>query len=240
MKPLYRNILLISIGTLLAALLIALIVLSNNKQKDALCNGVKITINQDSLGVLTEADVQTYFVQHVAQTTGKPIEGMDLAKIESQISQMPLVSSADCYIDNKGFLAVEVTEMIPVMHIFGGNHDYCVDVEARQIPTPTKLRKGVAIVEGANVSLQFATTELYDLILYIQQNGWSREFTEFRVGAGNKVSMRSNLYGYWVVFGTPGEYVRKFDKLSRFRSSLPTHTQYKEINLDYYGQVICK
>lgn len=240
MKPLTRNILLASMGLLLAAALITLVAISNRSRKDVLCNGVKISVSSDSLGVLTEKDIQDFMTLHVTPSTHKPIADINLTEIESQLSEMPLVATVECYIDNKDYLCVEVSEMIPMMHVYGGNHDYCVDIDAHQMPTPSKLREGVATVDGTNVSLQFATGDLFDLISYIHQNGLSHEFTEFRVGAGNKVSMRSNLYGYWVAFGVPEGIARKFDKLARFRKSVPDHTKYKEINLDYYGQVICK
>jgi len=240
MKPFYRNILFASLGTLLVILLVALVVLSRRTKDATLCKGIKISIETDSAGVLTKPDVEEYIMTHVTPSTAKPVSDINLSEIEAQLSQMPLISTAQCYIDNKGFLRVDVTEMIPIMHIYGGNHDYCVDIEAHQIPTPTKLRKGVAIVDGRNVSLQFATGDLYNLICFIRQNGWSSEFTTFRVGAGNKVTMKSNRYGYDVCLGVPNEVERKFDKLTRFRIKTPDHSNYKEINLDYYGQVVCK
>lgn len=240
MKPLHRKIIYTSLGLLLVAALIVLVSLSRHSFDDDCCKGIKIEINQDAEGVLTEAAVQEYIVQHLPPCTGKPISSIDLTELERRMVIMPLISTAECYIDNKGYLRINVDEAIPVMHVFGGNHDYCIDANACQIPTPKTLRKGVAIVDGANVSLQFATGDLFSLIDYIQKNGWSSEFSHFYVGGGNKVRMKSNKYGYWVCFGTPGEFARKFDKLKRFREAEPNHTSYNEINIDYYGQVVCK
>lgn len=240
MKPIYRNIFFISLGVILVLLLIALVVFSRTAGEQAICSGVKVTVITDSAGVLAKGDVEEFVRLNVPVSTGRPVADIDLSKIEQLVSGMTLVSSAECYVDNKGFLRIDVTEAIPVMHVLGGNHDYCVDIDARQIQTPSKLRRGVALVDGRNVSLQFATGDLYSLICYIQRNGWSSEFTRFRVGAGNKVTMKSNRYGYDVCLGVPEGYVRKFDKLTRFRLTTPDHAKYHEINLDYYGQVVCK
>jgi len=240
MKPFYRNILFVSLGALLVLLLVALVVFSRQSQNEALCKGVKITIEPDSAGLLTVTDVQEYFKLHVSPCTAKPINEINLSEVEQQLVSMPLIASAVCYIDSKDLLRIEIVEMVPVMHVLGGNHDYCIDKNGNQIPTPTKLRKDVALVDGRNVSLQFATGDLFALITYIRENGWSSEFSRFYVGAGNKVTMKSNLYGYDVTLGVPNEYVRKFDKLTRFRQAVPDHGQYHSINLDYYGQIICK
>ena len=240
MKPLHRTILLTTLGLLLAAGLIVLVMLSRRSYDGNLCKGMKIEIKQDKDGVLTEDDVKEYIVSHLTPCKNKPVEQIDLAEMERQLTLMPLIGHVECYIDNKGYLQTQITEAIPVMHVLGGNHDYCVDSEARQIATPKKLRKGVALVDGANVSLQFATGDLFNLVCYMQQNGWSSEFTRFQVGSGNKVRMKSEKYGYWVCMGQPTEFERKFNKLVRFRKKEPGHTAYKEINLDYYGQVVCK
>lgn len=240
MKQLYKNILFISLGVVLTVLLIALVVASRHTEDEHVCNGVDVIVITDSAGVLTAKDVELFMRNHATYYAESPVEEVNLAKLEEQIAKMPLVASVECYIDREYFIRVEVTEVIPVMHVIGGNHDYCVDVNAHQITTPEKLRKGVAIVDGRNVSLQFATGELFDLICYIRQNGWSSEFTQFRVDAGNKVTMKSDLYGYDVCLGVPDGYIRKFDKLERFRRSVAGHKGYKEINLDYFGQVVCK
>jgi len=240
MKPLQRTILLSILGLLLAVGLIVLVMLSRRSSDGRLCQGMKLEIRQDKDGVLTEDDVKQYIITHLTPCKNKPVTDIDLAETERQLALMPLIGNVECYIDNKGYLQAVITEAIPVMHVLGGNHDYCVDTEARQMPTPTKLRQGVALVDGANVSLHFATGDLFLLITYIQQNGWSSEFTHFQVGRGNKVSMKSDKYGYWVCMGQPTEFVRKFDKLERFRKAEPNHAAYKEINLDYYGQVVCK
>lgn len=240
MKPLFRNIFFISLGVVLALLLMVLVVVSRRSASNDLCNGVDITVITDSAGVLTESDVTLFMQSHLPCYSEQPLDEIDLAAMEEQIARMPLVASVECYIDKTNFIRVEVTEMVPVMHVLGGNHDYCVDVNAHQMQTPTKLRKGVALVDGRNVSLQFATGDLFNLICYIQQNGWSSEFKHFRVEAGNKVIMKSDRYGYDVCLGVPDGYVRKFDKLVRFRQSVADHTKYKEINLDYFGQVVCK
>lgn len=240
MKPLYKNIFFISLGVVFAVLLIALVVTSRRTVKERVCNGVEVTVITDSAGVLTEKDVELFMQRHATYYAESPVEEVNLAELEAQIAKMPLVASVECYIDREYVICVVVTEVIPVMHVLGGNHDYCVDDNAHQISTPEKLRKGVALVDGRNVSLQFATGELFDLVCYIRQNGWSSEFTQFRVEAGNKVTMKSDKYGYDVCLGVPDGYVRKFDKLVRFRQSVADHAKYKEINLDYYGQVVCK
>lgn len=221
-------------------LLIALVVTSRHTENERVCNGIEVTVITDSAGVLTEKDVEMFMQRHVTDYSKSPVDEVNLAKLEEQIVKMPLVASVECYIDREYVICVEVTEVVPVMHVLGGNHDYCVDANAHQLITPTKLRKGVALVDGRNVSLQFATGELFNLICYIQQNGWSSEFTRFRVEAGNKVTMKSDKYGYDVCLGVPDGYVRKFDKLVRFRQFEADHAKYKEINLDYYGQVVCK
>ena len=240
MRPLYRNILFISLGMVLAVLLVALIVVSRHTMDDELCKGVKITLVTDSVGVLTVNDVETFMKYHATCYTEQLVRNIDLAQLEEQIVKMPLVASVECYIDKENFIRVVVSEMIPVMHVLGGNHDYCVDINAHQVPTPSKLREGVVLVDGRNVSLQFATGDLFSLILYMQQNGWTAEFTRFSVEAGNKVTMKSGKYGYDVCLGVPDGYVRKLDKLVRFRRNVSDHAKYKTINLDYYGQVVCK
>lgn len=227
----------IMIGIIVAVSMAAHHVGRSNK----ICNDVKIEIvNADSTMLLTVADVQEYMTMRKIKVKGICENKIDLIKIEETLELMPLIDDANCYFDNRQNLRIDIMGKRPLFHVKTIISDYCIDQDGHQMITPLKEWKDEVLVEG-DVALAYAESGLYDVIKYISKSKQFRdEFRHYRVGCGNQISMWSRSHGYWVTLGTNERYEQRLDKLSRFWESEQGKLEFRGIDLQFRGQVVCK
>lgn len=205
------------------------------------CQGINIEIvNYDSTMLLTVDDVREYMTMRKITAKGLHENEIDLVKIEKDLELMPLVDDANCYFDNRQALRIDIVGKCPLFHVKTVVSDYCIDQNGHQMATPLKEWKDEVLVDG-DVALAYAESGLYEVIKFISRDKEFRnEFRRYRVGCGNQISMWSKSHGYWVTLGTNDRYEQRLDKLSRFWASEQGSLEYKSIDLQFMGQVVCK
>lgn len=239
----HTKIAIIAVAVVIAVGLTAALVLTARARRARVVTDVRAELRVDTVSQLTAPAVISFMKARKLIPTGQRCDSVDLTHIEDEVATMPLVGTVECYFDNRGVLRVVVTERLPLFHVHTIVSDYCVDFNGRQMATPAMIRPGVPRVSG-DVTLDFATGDLYRLILYIHNDpDFADDFLHFSVGRGNQVSTYSVSGSYRVRLGRPDRYEQRLDKLRRFRlwqQKTGHDGLYSEISLQYRDQIVCK
>lgn len=140
-----RKVLVMALWFVVAGGCAFLLVAAIRHQNQALCKGVRITIEGKGKWMVDSTDIRALLTdQHTRQLVGTPAESISIKRLEKKINASPWVKSAQLFFDSKQVLWVRVTEREPVARVFTneGNSFY-VDSSGARLPLkdyyPTRL-----------------------------------------------------------------------------------------------------
>lgn len=140
-----RKVLIISAWSLVAAGCITLLVAAVRRQNQALCKGVRITIEGSGRWMVDSSELNGILTdQHTRLLVGTPAESISTRRLERKISASPWVKKAELFFDSKQVLWVRVTEREPVARLFTtGGQSFYMDTAGVRLPLrdyfPVKL-----------------------------------------------------------------------------------------------------
>ncbi|MFT3825229.1 MAG: cell division protein FtsQ/DivIB [Chitinophagaceae bacterium] len=181
---------------------------------------------------------------------GKPIQEIDLRRIEERMEKDPWVKNVELFFDNNEMLQVKVEEREPVARIFtvGGNSFY-VDSSGEQLPLSEKLSARVPVftsyptekikLRGADSLLVQQVKQLSAFIL--KDPFWMAQVSQIDITPVRTFEIIPTIGSHVVEFGDGSDYEKKFKRLLRFYQQVLNKTgmnAYERINVQYDKQVI--
>ena len=220
---------------------IAFIVPSADTQK---CENIHLVVSDyDDFKFISDKDVSAQLLNSVVYPVGKLHSEIDLTEIEQSLLKLNMVKSVKCYFATNGDVNVSVTQRVPVFRVMEGVGSYYIDNERKRMSTSIKFSAYVPVVTG-NVNFEFATTNLYDFVVYLQsESRWRSAFTQIYVYPDNKVDLVPRVGDFVVKMGSLERYESKLEKLDKFLKVLPKYhswDKYSVINLEFKDQVVCR
>jgi cell division protein FtsQ len=174
---------------------------------------------------------------------GKLHSDIDLTEMEASLLKLNMIKSVKCYFATNGDVNVAVTQRVPVFRVMEEGRSYYIDNERKRMSTSIKFSAYVPVVTG-NVNFEFATTNLYDFIVYLQsESRWRSAFTQIYVYPDNKVELVPRVGDFIIKMGSLDRYEAKLKKLDKFLKVLPKYhswDKYSVINLEFRDQVVCR
>ena len=220
---------------------LAFVVPSNDTKK---CENIHLIVSDyDDFKFVSDNDVRVQLQNSGVYPVGKLHSDIDLTEMEESLMKLNMVKSVKCYFATNGDVNVSVTQRVPVFRVKEDGRDYYIDNERKRMPTSIKFSAYVPIVTG-NVNFEFAASELYDFVVYLQsESRWRSAFTQVYVYPENKVELIPRVGDFRIELGTLERYEAKLGKLEKFLKVLPKYhswDKYSVINLEYRDQVVCK
>ena len=220
---------------------LAFVVPSNDTKK---CENIHLIVSDyDDFKFVSDNDVRVQLQNSGVYPVGKLHSDIDLTEMEESLMKLNMVKSVKCYFATNGDVNVSVTQRVPVFRVKEDGRDYYIDNERKRMPTSIKFSAYVPIVTG-NVNFEFAASELYDFVVYLQsESRWRSAFTQVYVYPENKVELIPRVGDFRIELGTLERYEAKLGKLEKFLKVLPKYhswDKYSVINLEYKDQVVCQ
>ena len=220
---------------------IAFVVPSNDTTK---CENIHLSVTDyDDFKFISENDVQVQLQNSGVYPVGKLHSDIDLTEMEESLLKLNMVKSVKCYFATNGDVNVAVTQRVPVFRVMEEGRSYYIDNERKRMSTSIKFSAYVPVVTG-NVNFEFATTNLYDFIVYLQsESRWRSAFTQIYVYPDNKIELVPRVGDFVIKMGSLNHYESKLKKLDKFLEVLPKYhswDKYSVINLEFRDQVVCK
>ena len=238
-KILFSVLITLLVGGLVVVL--AFVVPSNDTKK---CENIHLSVTDyDDFKFISDNDVQVQLQNSGVYPVGKLHSDIDLTEMEQSLMNLNMIKSVKCYFATNGDVNVAVTQRVPVFRVIEEGRSYYIDNERKRMPTSIKFSAYVPIVTG-NVNFEFAITNLYDFIVYLQsESRWRSAFTQIYVYPDNKIELIPRVGDFRIEFGTLDRYETKLEKLDKFLKVLPKYhswDKYSVINLEFRDQVVCR
>ena len=238
-KILFSVLITLLVGGL--AVVLAFVVPSNDTKK---CENIHLSVTDyDDFKFISDNDVRVQLQNSGVYPVGKLHSDIDLTEMEKSLMKLNMIKSVKCYFATNGDVNVAVTQRVPVFRVMEGGRSYYIDNERKRMSTSIKFSAYVPVVTG-NVNFEFATTNLYDFIVYLQsESRWRSAFTQIYVYPDNKVELVPRVGDFIIKMGSLDRYEAKLGKLEKFLKILPKYhswDKYSVINLEFRDQVVCR
>lgn len=238
-KILFSVLITLLVGGL--AVVLAFVVPSNDTKK---CENIHLSVTDyDDFKFISDNDVRLQLQNSGVYPVGKLHSDIDLTEMEASLLKLSMIKSVKCYFATNGDVNVAVTQRVPVFRVMEEGRSYYIDNERKRMSTSIKFSAYVPVVTG-NVNFEFATTNLYDFIVYLQsESRWRSAFTQIYVYPDNKVELVPRVGDFIIKMGSLDRYEAKLKKLDKFLKVLPKYhswDKYSVINLEFKDQVVCR
>ena len=211
---------------------------------DGLCEEIRIVVCDSSdLNFVSTDEVRSILKANGLYFEGHDLMDVETYEIEDVIKSHVMVKTAECYKTPSNNVVIELTQRIPKYRVIG-NENYYVDTDRNPIPTTSKCAVYVPVVTGF-VDHEMAVNELFDFVSYLDDSSFFQSmFTQIYVCENKKIELVPRMGNHVVLLGTLDEdYKNRLAKLKKLYvdgfSEIGWH-QYKTIDLQYKGQVVCR
>jgi cell division protein FtsQ len=207
------------------------------------CQEFEIEFRDNATPFISKSEIQKYLAKDTIRFVGQRIDEIDLSKIESALNQNPYIQNADCYIRMNGLLVIDIAQKTPVLRVIPlEKPSYYLDENGDPFPLSARHTSDVKVATGhIKPSLN---TKLYTFTSYVNQSTfWNSLIEQIFVRPNGDLIFTTQMGGHEVVVGDNDRLEQKLQKLEQFYQRASTNLgweKYREINLKFKDQVICK
>ncbi|MBI4647557.1 MAG: hypothetical protein HY738_13450 [Bacteroidia bacterium] len=242
-------------------LIVALSLISGERER-TLYNSVDIIIADKTKHRFVEKqDILNIFSEHGIQIVNRPVESINLDRLEQLLKKHPSIKKAEVYIASYGVLRIEIEQRNPVVrvfHRFGGG--YYIDEDGLIMDLSKKYTAHVLVVNGyinepfakmsgknvaqlRDIKNQYLLDDIYYLAKYIYDNKfWKAMIEQIYINENYEIEIISKIGKQIILLGTSENFENKLANLmllyKRGLNKVGWDT-YKTINLKYQDQIVC-
>lgn len=245
-----RKIVLLSLGTAVAAGLMILLVAAIKHKSQKTCEGVLVSIRgAEQYSFLNRQEVLKIMVpSQIPVFKGRPMTEVNLQKLEALLEANVWVKDAELFFDNNAMLRVNIAEREPVARIFtqGGNSFY-LDVAGKQLPLSNRTQVQLPVftgypVEKVRTADSSLLRQIRELSLYIAADPfWSAQVAQVDITTQRMFELVPVIGNHIVQIGDGNNCAEKFNRLLLFYQQVAAKAgmdKYSVVNVQYPQQVI--
>lgn len=238
-----QTIISIVFATLLGGYLLFALAYFPGKDRYPVCSGVSIRVeDKDERSFVSEKELQDYIITHCGELVGDSIHYKQLAMLEETLKKHPMLRYADVWCSPEGLLHMTVAQRVPVLRVLA-DENYFVDSDRRLMPVRSTTASYVPVVTG-RVPQHFAKGELYDFVCWLEeQDYWRAQIEQINVVSPQMIELVPRVGSGVIILGSLDDYESKLKKLKKlYRDGFSKFgwNDYKEIDLRFKGQVVCR
>ncbi len=239
--------------------LICIVIHGMNKKRigQLTCAGVKVEFTDD-FNFVTAKDVEGYLSKSYGACVGQRLDSVNLMKIEEILDGKSAILKAEAYTTPDGYLNVRIRQREPVVRFQKDNNGYYADERGFLFPLQRNYTSMVPVIDGAvplNIERGYKgepKTEaerkwlagVIAMVNYMQDSGtWAENICQITVMENGDLVMIPRKGKERFIFGLPEDFGRKFDRISRYYTSILPHKgteSYSTVNVKYNGQIVCR
>lgn len=231
---------------LLVAVYLLLAVTAFNKPDDTVkvCSEVKIDISDDIIdGFLNADEIKSFLQRKNLYPLGKPIQDINIRKIEETLQHSPFVDRVQCYKTYNGQVHITLTQRMPLIRVKAENgEDYYIDNHGGIMPN-TKYTTDLIIATG-NIDRRYARKVLTPMGNHIiKDKFWQNQIVQLNVLPDSSVEIVPRVGEHIIYLGQPHHVSKKLKRLEKFYKyglNRIGWNKYSYISLEFDNQIICK
>lgn len=234
----------IALSALLAVYLVFALALTGMAERADHYTGLHIEV-VDSLGsgFVTESDVAKECGNLNDLILSSTRSEIDLAQIENQLLEMPVVERANVATLNDGSLLIDVRPMVPVARIFepGGN-SYYINSTGKSVVANARYHVDVPVVVGNLAASGVDPVSLLPMLSYIKNDQTLNALVStVTVSGKGDIVIIPVIRGQVINFGNTADIDDKFNRLKTFYTDvmpIKGWNTYDTISVKWAGQVV--
>ena len=257
-KPL-KYILLSICGGIIAFCIVCSYLAGLKLRSECTCKKIEINV-LDSLHnqFVSTADIKTLLDKAYGPYIGVKTDSLDLVKIEDIVDRRSAVLKSQVYVTVDGTLHIDITQRRPVVRFQKKDGGFYADKDGYIFPLQSSFSSYVQIIDGhiplaANSGYKGELTDpaekewlnkIMSLVNYIEgQDEWRNLVVQIHVTESGNLILIPREGNERFIFGQPDMFEEKFNRLKKYYTAVIPEKgsgKYREVDLRYKGQIICR
>lgn len=230
-------------ATVICAYILGAIAFMPDHKQEQVCQEFDVTIADSSRRqFLSSEDLRKKIRSEGIYPENKPFNEIQTQAVEDVASKIEVLNEAQCYKTNGGKVTLRVRQREPRLRVIS-TENYYVDADRKPMQASYKTACRVPVVTGY-VTQQAACNELFDFVQWLDDNDfWNAQIEQINVLQNSEIELIPRVGGHVILLGRLVDYEHKLDKLQVFYDeglSKMGWLPYKEVDLRFYGQVVCR
>ncbi len=220
-----------------------------------------------SIRVIDSASYSFVTAEHIRELVdndneillGKPIKDISSGEIETRVREIRELESVEVYKTADGVLHIEADQRNPLVRIITSyGNSYYIDSEGEIIPFSQIYTPRVLVVSG-NISIpdnsisegnirslpeDSIVKKILGIITTVSENEfWAGQIEQIWIADNGNIDIIPRVGNHVVKIGSPDSFEEKLGYLEELYSQalpLAGWNKYREINLMFEGQIVCK
>ena len=238
---------LLIIGIGMAVLLVA----ANGKQEKSVCRDLVVTIKGEGENFYVDKHDIIGSIRYEAgdRLVNRPLEEIDLAKLERQLEKSSWIRDAELYFDRSNILHVIVFEREPIARVFTTEgRSFYIDSSGVRLPLLDKVSVRVPVVTNFTSAKKLAAadslvlTDLKSLVRYIGGHEfWSAQVAQIDIAGPRFYEIIPTVGNHVIRIGSAENLEQKFDRLMVYYRQVASKVgidKYAVLDARFDGQVV--
>lgn len=227
---------------LVVLMMIFLYSFSSKRNSERKINKIEIKFESNENMFLTHQMVNNLLIQNLGDASRIQKDKVDLNTLENELNHHEMIEKAEVFSTIDGFLNTRITQKTPILRVISDNDSYYLDKKGDRISLSTNFSARVPLVVG-EISKEKRKPYL-NLFNEINKDGFlSKNITGAQIMPSGNVVLTNRSFDYKIAFGKPINVQKKLRNYKAFFHHAIKDTlikEYKEINLMFTQQVVCK
>lgn len=223
------------------------------------CRRLEVVVKDSAKNSFIQADdIKGYLSKEYGRFIGRPIDSLDLCKMESIVNSKSAVLKSEVYVTADSTLHVDITQRRPVVRFQKGDGGFYADKDGFLFPLQKSYSSYVPIVdgaiplqadagyrgEGANAKEKKWIADMLELVSFIRSNStWKDNITQIHIESNGDIILIPRAGKEKFNIGKADKLNEKFKKIEKYYSAIAPAKEegyYSRINVKYEGQIVCK
>ena len=195
--------------------------------------------NQDNF--ISAKTVNKLLIENKKDVQSIAKSDLNLKRLESSISNNPMVEKAQVFVSVDGVLKVLVKQKTPIARVFGDKGTYYIDYQGNTMPLSKINTARVPLVIGdISTKNKKQLTEVLKLIY--DDEFLKKNIIGVALDANEDLQMTNRNFDFQIEFGKMVQIEKKFKNYKAFFQKAVLDSslyKYKKINLRFKHQVVC-
>ena len=227
---------------LVILMMIFLYSFSSKRNSERKINKIEIKFESNENMFLTHQMVNNLLIQNLGDASRIQKDKVDLNTLENTLNHHEMIEKAEVFSTIDGFLNTRITQKTPILRVISDNDSYYLDKKGDRISLSTNFSARVPLVVG-EISKEKRKSYL-KLFNEIRKDDFlSKNITGAQIMPSGNVVLTNRSFDYKIAFGKPINVQKKLRNYKAFFHHAIKDTlikEYKEINLMFTQQVVCK
>ena len=227
---------------LVAFLMVFLYSFSSKRNNERKISKIDIKFESDDNMFLTHEMVNNLLIQNLGGSSKVRKDKVDLNTLETVLDDHEMIEKAQVFSSIDGLLNTRITQKTPIVRVITDNEIYYLDSKGEKMSLSDNFSARVPLVTG-EISVQKSKPYLFLFNEIKKDDFLSKNITGVNITASGNVVLTNRSYDYKIVFGKPINVEKKLKNYKAFFQYAIKDTlieSYKEINLMFTQQVVCK